>query len=255
MADPSQARCRGRVGPIPKWGENDRDIYRPAVHQRTSTDRRRNPRHEGSVARSGHQLMTLFLLAESVRADAAVTGDARRRMELVEQELLRAMDMITDHLSGTDPVLMATGLNRSTSAISRPRQRSWPRWPTGRRWSSCQAADDPADQSRGRVARAVQPGRQRGQVGRPGWTGRDKRAAGDRHRDRRARQRSRIRPGTARLGGPWLVGRAAAPGAHRWPAEFTARPGGERGRASSFACGASTRWCLPVLEPGTDGHG
>ncbi len=57
----------------------------------------------------GHQLMTMSLLAESVRADEAVTGEARRRMELVEQELLRAMDMITDHLSSTDPDLMATG--------------------------------------------------------------------------------------------------------------------------------------------------
>jgi signal transduction histidine kinase len=57
----------------------------------------------------GHQLMTLSLLAEAVRADAALTGQARRRMELVEQEMFRAMDMITDHLSASEPGPTASG--------------------------------------------------------------------------------------------------------------------------------------------------
>jgi signal transduction histidine kinase len=47
----------------------------------------------------GHQLMTLSLLAESVRTDDAVRGESRHRLELVRQETFRAMDMITDHLS------------------------------------------------------------------------------------------------------------------------------------------------------------
>jgi signal transduction histidine kinase len=47
----------------------------------------------------GHQLMTLSLLAESIRADAALAADARQRMDLVGQELVRAMEMIGDHIS------------------------------------------------------------------------------------------------------------------------------------------------------------
>jgi signal transduction histidine kinase len=50
-----------------------------------------------------HQLMTLSLLAESVRTDDAVRGESRRRMELVHQEMFRAMDMITDHLADQEP--------------------------------------------------------------------------------------------------------------------------------------------------------
>ncbi len=51
----------------------------------------------------GHQLMTLSLLAESVRADEAIPGKSRRRIELVKQESFRAMDMITDHLAAEGP--------------------------------------------------------------------------------------------------------------------------------------------------------
>jgi signal transduction histidine kinase len=46
-----------------------------------------------------HQLMTLSLLAEAVRADDALTGETRRRIELVQNEMFRAMDMITDHIA------------------------------------------------------------------------------------------------------------------------------------------------------------
>jgi K+-sensing histidine kinase KdpD len=46
----------------------------------------------------GHQMMTLSLLTESVRDDAAIPASSRWRMELVLQEMLRAMDMITDYL-------------------------------------------------------------------------------------------------------------------------------------------------------------
>jgi signal transduction histidine kinase len=51
----------------------------------------------------GHQLMTLSLLAESVGSDHAIRGESRRRIELVKQEMFRAMDMITDHLAVEDP--------------------------------------------------------------------------------------------------------------------------------------------------------
>jgi signal transduction histidine kinase len=51
----------------------------------------------------GHQLMTLSLLAESIRTDAAVSAESAQRMELVRQETFRAMDMITDHMSVADP--------------------------------------------------------------------------------------------------------------------------------------------------------
>jgi len=46
----------------------------------------------------GHQMMTVSLLAESVRADAALSEESRRMMELVLQEMFRAMDMITDNI-------------------------------------------------------------------------------------------------------------------------------------------------------------
>jgi signal transduction histidine kinase len=46
-----------------------------------------------------HQLMTLSLLAEAVRADDALTGETRRRIDLVQNEMFRAMDMITDHIA------------------------------------------------------------------------------------------------------------------------------------------------------------
>jgi signal transduction histidine kinase len=50
----------------------------------------------------GHQLMTLSLLTESVGSDDAIRGESRRRIDLVRQEMLRAMDMITDHLAVDD---------------------------------------------------------------------------------------------------------------------------------------------------------
>jgi signal transduction histidine kinase len=51
----------------------------------------------------GHQLMTLSLLAESVGSDEAIRGESRRRIELVKQEMFRALDIITDHLTVDDP--------------------------------------------------------------------------------------------------------------------------------------------------------
>ena len=47
----------------------------------------------------GHQMMTLSLLAESVRDDRAMSAKSRRRMELVVQEMLRATDMINDSIA------------------------------------------------------------------------------------------------------------------------------------------------------------
>ncbi len=46
----------------------------------------------------GHQILTLSLLAESVRDDKTLSADSRRRMELVVHEMLRALDMITDYI-------------------------------------------------------------------------------------------------------------------------------------------------------------
>jgi signal transduction histidine kinase len=57
----------------------------------------------------GHQLMTLSLLTESVRSDDAIPGESRRRIELVKQEMFRAMDMITDHLALEDSSPEADG--------------------------------------------------------------------------------------------------------------------------------------------------
>jgi signal transduction histidine kinase len=57
----------------------------------------------------GHQLMTLSLLAESVRCDDAVPEESRQRIELVRQEMFRALDMITDHLALEDPCPAAGG--------------------------------------------------------------------------------------------------------------------------------------------------
>lgn len=42
----------------------------------------------------GHQMMTLSLLTESVRADSATPDDSRARMKLVLHEMFRAMDLI-----------------------------------------------------------------------------------------------------------------------------------------------------------------
>jgi signal transduction histidine kinase len=47
--------------------------------------------------------MTLSLLAESVGSDDAIRGESRRRIELVKQEMFRALDIITDHLAVDDP--------------------------------------------------------------------------------------------------------------------------------------------------------
>ena len=44
----------------------------------------------------GHELMTLSLLADSVREDNALSADSRQRMELVMQEMLRIADIIAD---------------------------------------------------------------------------------------------------------------------------------------------------------------
>jgi signal transduction histidine kinase len=61
------------------------------------------PGTRGLLHDLGHQMMTMSLLAESVRADAALTADSRRRVELVQEEMFRAMDMITDHISAERP--------------------------------------------------------------------------------------------------------------------------------------------------------
>lgn len=57
----------------------------------------------------GHQLMTLSLLAESVGSDDAIQGESRRRIELVKQEMFRALEMITDHLTVDDPGAAVAG--------------------------------------------------------------------------------------------------------------------------------------------------
>ncbi len=44
----------------------------------------------------GHQMMTLSLLAETVRDDSTLSGSSRQRMELVMQEMMRIVDVITD---------------------------------------------------------------------------------------------------------------------------------------------------------------
>jgi signal transduction histidine kinase len=46
----------------------------------------------------GHQMMTLSLLAESVRDDSALSAASRQRMELVMQEMLRILDVIADSM-------------------------------------------------------------------------------------------------------------------------------------------------------------
>lgn len=50
----------------------------------------------------GHQLLTLSLLAETVRSDSAMSAESRHRIDLVQQEMFRAMDMIADHLADED---------------------------------------------------------------------------------------------------------------------------------------------------------
>ncbi len=47
----------------------------------------------------GHQMMTLSLLADSVRDDSALSADSRRRMELVMQEMFRIVDVIADSIA------------------------------------------------------------------------------------------------------------------------------------------------------------
>lgn len=44
----------------------------------------------------GHQMMTLSLLADSVRGDSALSADSRQRMDLVLQEMFRIVDIIAD---------------------------------------------------------------------------------------------------------------------------------------------------------------
>ncbi len=85
----------------------------------TSRDRNATPGHDrgrevisgtrGVLHDLGHQLMTLSLLAESVRCDDAIPGESRRRIELVRQEAFRAVDMITDHLALVGPSPAAAG--------------------------------------------------------------------------------------------------------------------------------------------------
>jgi signal transduction histidine kinase len=50
----------------------------------------------------GHQMMTLSLLTETVDGDTVPDGEARERMQLVLQEMFRAMDLMTDVLPGED---------------------------------------------------------------------------------------------------------------------------------------------------------
>jgi signal transduction histidine kinase len=65
---------------------------------------RRGPAHaadseldvRGLLHDLGHQLMTLSLLADSVRDDSALSADSRQRMELVMQEMFRIVDIIAD---------------------------------------------------------------------------------------------------------------------------------------------------------------
>jgi signal transduction histidine kinase len=47
----------------------------------------------------GHQMMTLSLLADSVRDDSALSADSRHRMELVMQEMFRIVDIIADSIA------------------------------------------------------------------------------------------------------------------------------------------------------------
>jgi signal transduction histidine kinase len=51
----------------------------------------------------GHQLLTLSLLAEPLRADATLPARSRQRMELVRRETIRALDMVTDAVSAPEP--------------------------------------------------------------------------------------------------------------------------------------------------------
>jgi signal transduction histidine kinase len=62
------------------------------------------PAHEGEIEFRGllhdlgHQMMTLSLLAETVRDDSTLSGSSRQRMELVMQEMFRIVDVITDSM-------------------------------------------------------------------------------------------------------------------------------------------------------------
>jgi signal transduction histidine kinase len=57
----------------------------------------------------GHQMMTLSLLAESVRDDGALSATARQRMEIVSQEMLRITELIGDAMS-PDAAMTRAGL-------------------------------------------------------------------------------------------------------------------------------------------------
>ncbi len=57
----------------------------------------------------GHQMMTLSLLAESVRDDGALSAAARERMEIVKQEMFRIVELIADSTS-PDPAAARTEL-------------------------------------------------------------------------------------------------------------------------------------------------
>jgi signal transduction histidine kinase len=48
----------------------------------------------------GHQMMTLSLLTDSLRADSAMSPDSRQRTQVVLQEMFRAMDLIADVVPG-----------------------------------------------------------------------------------------------------------------------------------------------------------
>ncbi len=54
------------------------------------------PTIRGVVHDLGHQIMTISLLAESVRGDACLPSAARRQADLLVQETARAICMITD---------------------------------------------------------------------------------------------------------------------------------------------------------------
>ena len=64
------------------------------VARRGAADSELNVR--GLLHDLGHQLMTLSLLADSVRDDSALSADSRQRMELVMQEMFRIVDIIAD---------------------------------------------------------------------------------------------------------------------------------------------------------------
>jgi len=56
-----------------------------------------------------HQMMTLSLLGDSVRDDGALSATARKRMEVVAQEMLRIVELIADSMSPDAAAALAGG--------------------------------------------------------------------------------------------------------------------------------------------------